>query len=85
VAYYDHRHSRIDETNILQVVKAVEGETRTAMENIRRHHFVEPSGEERLYRGLTASYTIEIFLNCSNINYLLRVIYESHFQTFSHI
>jgi hypothetical protein len=27
VAYYDHRHSGIDETNILQVVKAVEGET----------------------------------------------------------
>jgi hypothetical protein len=25
VAYYDHRHSGIDETNILQVVKAVEG------------------------------------------------------------
>jgi hypothetical protein len=27
VAYYDHRHSGIDGTNILQVVKAVEGET----------------------------------------------------------
>ncbi len=27
MTYYDHRHSRIDETNILQVVKAVEGET----------------------------------------------------------
>ncbi len=27
VAYYDHRHSGIDETNIHQVVKAVEGET----------------------------------------------------------
>jgi hypothetical protein len=27
VAYYNHRHSGIDETNILQVVKAVEGET----------------------------------------------------------
>ncbi len=27
MAYYDHRHSGIDETNILQVVKAVEGET----------------------------------------------------------
>ncbi len=29
MAYYDHRHSGIDETNILQVVKAVEGETLT--------------------------------------------------------
>ncbi len=27
MAYYDHRHSRIDKTNILQVVRAVEGET----------------------------------------------------------
>jgi hypothetical protein len=27
VAYYDHRHSGIDKTNILQVVKAVEGKT----------------------------------------------------------
>jgi hypothetical protein len=31
VAYYDHRHSRIDETIILQVVKAVEGETITTV------------------------------------------------------
>jgi hypothetical protein len=29
VAYYDHRHSGIDETNIFQVIKAVEGETST--------------------------------------------------------
>jgi hypothetical protein len=38
--------------------------------------------------GLTASediYTSAIFLNCSNIHYLLRVIYGSHFSTFSHI
>ncbi len=38
--------------------------------------------------GLTASediYTLAIFLNCCNIHYLLRVIYESHFSTFSHI
>jgi hypothetical protein len=38
--------------------------------------------------GLTPSedsYTLAIFLNCSNIHYLLRVIYESHFLTFSHI
>jgi hypothetical protein len=38
--------------------------------------------------GLTPSedsYTLEIFLNCSNIHYLLRVIYGSHFSTFSHI
>jgi hypothetical protein len=38
--------------------------------------------------GLTASedsYTLAIFLNCSNINYLLRVIYGSHSSTFSHI
>ncbi len=38
--------------------------------------------------GLTASedsYTLAIFLNCSNIHYLLRVIYGSHFSTFSHI
>ncbi len=26
-AYYDHRHSRIYETNILQVVKQAEGKT----------------------------------------------------------
>jgi hypothetical protein len=38
--------------------------------------------------GLTASedsYTLAIFLSCSNIHYLLRVIYGSHFSTFSHI
>jgi hypothetical protein len=38
--------------------------------------------------GLTASedsYTLAIFLNCSNIHYLLSVIYGSHFSTFSHI
>jgi hypothetical protein len=38
--------------------------------------------------GLTASedsYTLAIFLNCSKIHYLLRVIYGSHFSTFSHI
>jgi hypothetical protein len=38
--------------------------------------------------GLTASEdssTSEICLNCSNIHYLLRVIYGSHFSTFSHI
>ena len=38
--------------------------------------------------GLTASedsYTLAIFLNCSNIHYLLRVIYGSHFSTSSHI
>ncbi len=38
--------------------------------------------------GLTASedsYTLAIFLNCSNICYLLRVIYGSHFSTSSHI
>jgi hypothetical protein len=38
--------------------------------------------------GLTASedsYTLAIFLNCSNIHYLLRVIFGSHFSTFSHI
>jgi hypothetical protein len=38
--------------------------------------------------GLTAgedSYTLAIFLNCSNIHYLLRVIYRSQFSTFSHI
>jgi hypothetical protein len=29
LVYYDHRHSRIDETNILIVVKAIEGETGT--------------------------------------------------------
>ncbi len=29
MAYYDHRHSGIDRTNILPVVKAVEGETIT--------------------------------------------------------
>jgi hypothetical protein len=29
MAYYDRRHSGIDETNILQVVKAIEGETIT--------------------------------------------------------
>ncbi len=27
MAYYDHRHSVKDETNILKVVKAVKGET----------------------------------------------------------
>jgi hypothetical protein len=32
VAYYNHRHSRIDETNILQVVKAVEGEAKLVSE-----------------------------------------------------
>ncbi len=26
MAYFDHRHSGIDETKILQVIKAVEGE-----------------------------------------------------------
>jgi hypothetical protein len=29
VAYYDHRHSKIDEANILQVVRAVEVKTGT--------------------------------------------------------
>jgi hypothetical protein len=31
VAYYDHKHSGIDKTNILQVVKAVEGKTPTPL------------------------------------------------------
>ncbi len=31
MAYYNHRHSGIDETNILQVVIAVEGETGTLL------------------------------------------------------
>jgi hypothetical protein len=31
VAFYIHKHSEIDETNILQVVKAVAGETLTIL------------------------------------------------------
>jgi hypothetical protein len=40
------------------------------------------------YMGLTAykdNNTLGIFLNCSNIHYLLRVRFGSHFSTFSQI
>jgi hypothetical protein len=34
VAYYDHRYSGIDETNILQEVIAVEGETLPPIDSV---------------------------------------------------
>jgi hypothetical protein len=42
-AYYDHRHSRIDEINILQVVKAVEGETGQLLIHEKRGEVTAPS------------------------------------------
>jgi hypothetical protein len=43
VAYYDHRHSGTDETNILQEVKAVEGETSLVIEMITAFHMDGPN------------------------------------------
>jgi hypothetical protein len=64
----------------------------TATLNVRQHHIVEPGGrggiEGHTVYGLTASedsYAFAIVLNCSNIHYLLRVIFGSHFSTFSYI
>jgi hypothetical protein len=62
----------------------------TAVENVWQHHFVEPGGggDAVSFLGLTAcedNNTLRIFRNFSNIHNLLRVIYGSHFSTFSGI
>jgi hypothetical protein len=58
------------------------------MENIRQLHFVDPGrgggGLESFmdFKACEDNNTTGIFINCSNIDYRLRVIYSKHFSTF---